>query len=174
MDTRTLRSVAKPVSELLAGNLRAMRRERAADLGSQPKIASKAKVGQRTVGRALKGEVSTTIGSIERLARAFGLDAWQLLHPDLSVARGINRGPLTAQQPQAIYGIDKSSLDDLLETFDKLTKAQRREFLQQMKAAVAANIEAARHMQGRIKVLAEDHSVDTIPPTPPHRNHEGT
>src|SRR5689334_1762970 len=74
--------MTKPAAEVLASNLNSLR-SRKKDLGTQPKIANKARLGQRTVGRALKGEVSTTLGSVERLAHAFGLETWQLLHPEL-------------------------------------------------------------------------------------------
>lgn len=72
-------------AEILAKNLARLMAD-TPDLGSQPKIAAKTaakgkKIGQRTVGRALKGEVSTTLGSVDALAAAFGVEAWQLLVP---------------------------------------------------------------------------------------------
>jgi transcriptional regulator with XRE-family HTH domain len=167
--------MAKPISEVLADNLKSLSRERKSDLGSQPRIASVAKVGQRTVGRALKGEGSTTIGSLDRIARAFGLEAWHLLHPDLPRARAHPVPQLTAQQPLPIYDIDQNILAELLEAFDKLHATQRREFLQQMHAAVEANITAAKHMQGRrLSIITEDKAADHLPPAPKHDNGNGT
>lgn len=53
-------------------------------LGSQSKIAEKAKIGQTTVGRIARTEVSATIDNIEALARAIHVQPWQLLVPGLN------------------------------------------------------------------------------------------
>ena len=159
--------MARPITEILAANLNRLKRDHPKDLGSQPRIATKAKVGQRTVGRALKAEASTTIGSIEKIADAFGLEAWQLLHPNLDRALDkVGARELTAQQPLAIYDIDQQTVATLLDQFDKLTKPQRREFLAQLNAAVIANVEAARHLGGRLSVLPEDAAAQHLPPAP--------
>lgn len=165
--------MTKPASEILATNLRSLQREHESGLRSQAKIADKGKVGQRTVSRALKAE-NPTVKSIESMARAFGLEAWHLLHPDLAAARKLPPAQLIAQQPLAIYEIEQPVLDDLLETFDKLTKHQRNDLLRQMHAAVQANIEAARHMHGRLKVSGDEEVALHLPPAPRHRNDEGT
>lgn len=68
--------------EVLAGNVRKLMAANKKEVGSQPKLAAKAGVGQRTVGRATKGEVSTTIGSVAAIARALGVEPWELLNPD--------------------------------------------------------------------------------------------
>jgi transcriptional regulator with XRE-family HTH domain len=75
--------MANTLSELFVYNLNVLHRETDAQLGSQPKVAEKGKVGQRTVGRALKGEVSTRLSTIEKLAKSYSVFAWQLLHPTL-------------------------------------------------------------------------------------------
>ncbi len=64
--------------EVLARNLVALR-DSHAELTSQATIGEKAKVDQRTVGRIINKEHEPTIAVVDRLARAFGLSAWQLL-----------------------------------------------------------------------------------------------
>lgn len=41
------------------------------------------KIGQTTVGRIMRAEVNAEIDTIEAVARAFGLQAWQMLVPGL-------------------------------------------------------------------------------------------
>lgn len=90
--------MAKTAAKVLADNLNLLVAEGRNALTSQPKIAEKAKVGQRTVGRAMKGQVSTTIASIEGIAEAFKLSAWQLLHPTMGIMpKGEQNDPLVFQ-----------------------------------------------------------------------------
>lgn len=101
--------MAKPLSEVLSGTLEKLMEERPADLGSQPKIVARAKakgrrIGQRTVGRAVKGKASTTIGSIEVLGVAAGLEPWQLLHPELGRDR-----PVLDPEERALIDIFRAS-----------------------------------------------------------------
>jgi len=72
----------KTAAQILADNLTALMRDHPA-LNSQPRVAKKSGVGQSTVGRALKGEISSTLGSADALANAFGLETWQLIHPTM-------------------------------------------------------------------------------------------
>lgn len=102
---------------ILAANLQALQRVAGAELKSQPKIASKAKIGQRTVGRALKGEVSTTIGSLEGLASAFGVEPWQLLHPDGAMLAAQQR--LTLDEERAL-----KEVEDKIAALSKPAKAK--------------------------------------------------
>lgn len=101
--------MAKPLSTVLAGNLEKLMQERRDDLGSQPKIVARAKakgrrIGQRTVGRAVKGKASTTIGSLETLGIAVGVEPWQLLHPEL----GRDRASLNPDE-RTLVGIFRES-----------------------------------------------------------------
>ncbi len=145
--------MARNVREILAANLRALGRQRRDELGSQPKVAARAKVGQRTVGRAMKGEVAATIDSVERLARACGIEVWQLLHPDLAVSHPAPGAKFTAQEPPQTYNIDRKTVDDLLDTFDKLTATQRRYFIEEMRAKVLENTDAWKHMQSGLRSI---------------------
>ena len=70
--------------EILSENLRALMAVRP-DLDSQPKIAARAGIKQSSVGRIIRGEVECKIDSVDGLARAFGLETWQLLLPGLDV-----------------------------------------------------------------------------------------
>lgn len=58
-------------------------------LGSAPKLEAKTKeqgnkVGKSTIDRAMKADTPLTLDNLEALAKAFELDAWQLLVPGLS------------------------------------------------------------------------------------------
>jgi transcriptional regulator with XRE-family HTH domain len=63
------------------------------ELNSQPKVAAESKVGQTSIGRILRGEQSPTLDVVDKLARAFGLEAWQMLVPDLDPTNP----PITAE-----------------------------------------------------------------------------
>lgn len=68
--------------ENLARNLRVLM-DMTPDLSSQPKIAKRSGVSQSTVGRLIRGDVRCKLDSLDGVARAFGLQAWQLLVPEL-------------------------------------------------------------------------------------------
>ena len=48
---------------------------------SQKKVATKAKVDQKTVSRILLLQNEPSIDKLERIAAVFGFEAWQLLVP---------------------------------------------------------------------------------------------
>jgi hypothetical protein len=73
---------------ILAANLRLLMQQ-SPDLNSQPKVSARAKVAQRTVGRALKASHAIQIDKLDAIAAAFGLAAWQLLDPALTIAPGV-------------------------------------------------------------------------------------
>ena len=53
------------------------------ELNSQLRLAKVSGVGQTTVGRIRRGDVSATIDNIYRLGKAFGVSAFQMLDPRL-------------------------------------------------------------------------------------------
>jgi transcriptional regulator with XRE-family HTH domain len=73
------------LKEILANNL-AKLMELSADVKSQNALAKRSKVAQTTIGNYLnpssyKGYPQ--LGKVEQLANAFGLCAWNLLHPTM-------------------------------------------------------------------------------------------
>lgn len=50
---------------------------------SQIALGAKVGIGQSTVGRILTGENDPRIGTLDKIAAAYGLETWQLLVPDL-------------------------------------------------------------------------------------------
>lgn len=73
------------LKNVLAVNLEHLM-ERSADLKSQAALGRRAKVAQTTVGNYLHPESYVgypTMKNIDKLAKAFGLNAWHLLHPRL-------------------------------------------------------------------------------------------
>jgi transcriptional regulator with XRE-family HTH domain len=53
------------------------------ELGSNQKVSKKTGVSTSTVSRLLNGQVDATLETVERVAKAFRVEAWQLLVPNL-------------------------------------------------------------------------------------------
>lgn len=72
------------IREILAANLRQLM-EMSEDCKSQYALAKKSKVAQTTIGNYLnKNYVGyPNLEKIEMLAHCFGLEAWNMLHPNL-------------------------------------------------------------------------------------------
>lgn len=79
-----------PATEVLAANLRRLMQKHL-ELNTQAKVAAAAGVNQKTIsnclnpGQRLAGKTgktpSPTLTQVENVARAFGLQAWELLKP---------------------------------------------------------------------------------------------
>lgn len=65
---------------LLARNLAALM-AKSPDLDTQGKVHRRSKVAQATIGRILRKEGGATLDTLDQLAAAFGVSAWQLIHP---------------------------------------------------------------------------------------------
>lgn len=85
-------SRASSIAELLGTNLQALMTAHA-DLSSNPKLAAKTKLGTGTISRLRNGEVDANLDTLQRLAKAFNVEPWQLLVP------GIDPGNLPTLQP---------------------------------------------------------------------------
>lgn len=73
--------------EILAGNLRRLMDARP-DLDSTPAVERATdvvgcKIGKSTVDRVLRGEAPFNLDYLDALGRVFGVDAWQLLVPNM-------------------------------------------------------------------------------------------
>jgi len=64
----------------LANNLRALMAARP-DLNTLPKITARSGVSNGTLDRIRRAVVSTRVDELEKLGRAFGVEAWELLRP---------------------------------------------------------------------------------------------
>lgn len=73
---------ASAALNILADNLDRLRAWNAA-LNTQSAIGRAAKVDQKTVGRILNKAHEPQLNVVAKLAKAFGLEAWQMLVPDL-------------------------------------------------------------------------------------------
>lgn len=73
--------------DILANNLRALMAARP-DLNTLPKITAASGVSNGTLDRIRRAAVSTRVDELERLGKAFGIEAWEMLrthgHADLS------------------------------------------------------------------------------------------
>lgn len=63
-------------------------------------VGRRAQIGKSTIDRVKKGETAVRIDNLEDIARVFGLEAWQLLYPDLDAKRppGTIKADLTEDQ----------------------------------------------------------------------------
>lgn len=66
--------------DILAANLRAMMAAHP-ELNTLPKITAASGVSNGTLDRIRRAVVSTRVDELERIGRAFGLEAWELLLP---------------------------------------------------------------------------------------------
>jgi transcriptional regulator with XRE-family HTH domain len=82
----------KSLQELVKENAARLKDSR--DLSEQ-RIAARGGPSQRTVNRLLNGE-NLTLKSVDRAAKAFGLEPWHLCVPHMDIAQ-------LAQQPEAEY-----------------------------------------------------------------------
>jgi transcriptional regulator with XRE-family HTH domain len=66
--------------DILPAKLRTLRAARP-DLDTLPKITARSKVTNGTLDRIRRAVVSTRVDELEKLGKAFGLEAWELLRP---------------------------------------------------------------------------------------------
>lgn len=84
-----------PLEQILAKNVTALM-QRTPDLETIDKLSARSGVGRGTVDRIKKGEVSTKVETVEKLAIAFGVAPVQLLvdHGDPATANFKDPGPV--------------------------------------------------------------------------------
>lgn len=85
---------------VLAQNLKALMTAHP-DLASQSALHKKSRVAQATIGRILsQGGENARIETVEKLARAFGLEGWQLLVPGMEPTNPPVLQPVTKAERQ--------------------------------------------------------------------------
>lgn len=115
------------VIQILADNLarnigKGRRFEKIVELGTR------AKVGKSSIDRIKKKEAKARIDSVESIAKAYGLDAWQFLVPELDV-----------DSPPKLFGKELTPDErELLTLFVKLTESERAGLLANARAAVSS------------------------------------
>lgn len=67
-------------------------------LGTQQAVAKASGVDQKTVSRILGAKHEATLDKVSKLAKAFELDAWQLISPEFEP----NNPPMLASQSDAL------------------------------------------------------------------------
>lgn len=87
------------LEQLFARNVKALMKAHPV-LSSQAAVSRHAGMDQRTVGRIVNCEHAPTLVQIEKLARAFGLQPWQLFVPGLD-PKDMPRHLLTESQDDA-------------------------------------------------------------------------
>jgi transcriptional regulator with XRE-family HTH domain len=84
------------MSSRVAYNLDKLMRE-TPSLDTQQKLARRSGVGQSSIGRIRRGEISTTVDTLDALALAFGLTAADLLQDPEEFAVKAESAALTAK-----------------------------------------------------------------------------
>lgn len=75
-------STATPMAKVLAANVTILMAAHADELGSNPKLGKRTKLGPSAISRLRSGH-NATLKTLEALAEAFELSPWQLLVPIL-------------------------------------------------------------------------------------------
>lgn len=89
---------------VLRGNLSALMKANK-ELNSNPKVARKTGLSTSSVSRLLNGQVDATLETVEKLAQAFQLSAWQLLVPDIEPDNLPALQPRTKQEQRLLEGV---------------------------------------------------------------------
>lgn len=76
-------AMKKSSKEVLAENLAKLMHQAGQHALNQKEVGLRARCNQRTIGRVLNQEQAATVELLDGLAAAFGIQAWQLLVPDL-------------------------------------------------------------------------------------------
>lgn len=80
--------MGKTVDEVLAENLNRLMSAPTSTLRTNVALGRRSGMGQATVDRARRHQPGLSIAKVEALARAFNLEAWQLLAPNLGTEVG--------------------------------------------------------------------------------------
>jgi transcriptional regulator with XRE-family HTH domain len=75
-------STASATAQILAANLAGLMAAHS-ELNSNPKLAKKTELSTGTISRLRNSDVDANLDTLERLARAFQVDPWQLLVPGM-------------------------------------------------------------------------------------------
>lgn len=105
--------------ETLAANLQRLM-DADKELSTQSAVAKRAKVDQRAIGRILNRENEPTTEKLAKLAKAFDLEPWQLLVPDLDA----RNPPLLASQTEALKKL-YANLSTAKEALDSVMDGKR-------------------------------------------------
>jgi len=123
--------MGKTVDQVLAENLNRLITSPGSTLASNAAVEKRSGVGQATVDRARKSQPGLSIAKVEAIARAFGLEAWQLLAPNLGAAPTPAPGDqlqwpfprIRAEDLQALDEVDLGLIEERITTL--LDRAKR-------------------------------------------------
>lgn len=72
-------------------------------------LAKKAGVGEGTVSRACRADVSVTLGSLESIAAVFGMHAWELLAPEFDVEKRIYANHISPEEERRFHQLEQAA-----------------------------------------------------------------
>lgn len=75
-------TIRPKIQQVVAENVKRLKNE-SKSLGTVKQIAKRARIGEGSVHRILHGQVACAIDTLDAVAVAYGLQAWQLLIPDI-------------------------------------------------------------------------------------------
>jgi len=99
-------------SKLVAANLKRLMDSGRGPVGQNAIFrACNGRVSQSTVGRMLSGETNTGVDTVQIVAELYGLEAWQLLLPNLNIDNP-QAAPLTAAE-ELFYDKIRAAYEEL-------------------------------------------------------------
>jgi aryl carrier-like protein len=107
------------IRDVLAENLEQLRKA-SQTLKSYPAIAAMGGPANGTLGRVALREQSLTIDLLAQLAKVFGLEAWQMLVPNLTVKADGTNHPIVSGLPGWPFPKVPQEMYDELDPDDKL------------------------------------------------------
>lgn len=87
--SRAARLLAQNIDRLMASD---------PDLSSNPKLSLKTKLTTSTLSRIRNAKVEATVGSVEAIAKAFGIEPWELLVPGFNPKNRPTLQPISEQE----------------------------------------------------------------------------
>lgn len=103
--------------ETLAANMRRLMADRD---WKQAELAERAGIAQKTVSQILTGSSAATIETVDAIARAFGIEVWQLLMPPASTE--LEKAQELARLVQQVRGSTDTDRDVIINLVDRMTR----------------------------------------------------
>jgi hypothetical protein len=144
-----------------------LRRRRVRELIDSPRFKGNAAAFAQAIGKSPTQVARWFMATSNR--RNIG----ESLARDIEKALGLARlaldtegEALTTREPLALYGVPPEEQTAVLELFDKLTAAQREEFLRELAAAVKTNEAIVREIGPRLQHPPDDYVGKFLPKAP--------
>lgn len=100
------------IAQTVANNIRTIVETFHTGKGAQTDAAKRCKMHQRTLGRAMNGEQSASLDTLQAVAEGYGLQPWHLLIPNLDPKNPPAIHQMTEQETQ-LYARLRGAAEEL-------------------------------------------------------------